>query len=549
MGHFCLHARQFPGNRLVVFAALLLLSPLLARGQSPGIPNSATLHGFIQDSRGLPVRGASVHLQLQGTAQMITVQTDSHGAYRCSGLHEGIFTVRAEKAGVGSASFGPLDLRERQIKQIDLALAPPEAAPGQSPVAPKPEFFDEPQFTVAGVTDTMSHGGHGSDTVSRTTRSLAKDLVSLDRNTPAVSPPPPGDAIEKSLREAAERDPRSLQANYRLAAQLAEGGRFSDALPYVERAHQAHPDDYKSAYLLARTYAELGQYDHACATARNLLARQDRAELHHLMADVEEKQRNPLEAVHEYQRAAELDPSESNLFDWGAELLAHRAPDPAREVFTKGNRLFPQSARMLIGLGVAWYASGSPGLAAQYVCQASDLTPGDPNPYLVLGKMQIVDPSQAQAVLARLERFVRLQPESALANYYYAVSLWKHHQSSDTPESPLQVESLLEKAVRLDPKLAGAFLQLGVLYEERVDLAKAILAYQNALAADPGLEEGHYRLAQAYRRTGKTRDAEAEIKLYDQISKKAAEDLEHEGREIPQFVYTLRDPKPPARSQ
>jgi len=68
-------------------------------------------------------------------------------------------------------------------------------------------------------------------------------------------------------------------------------------------------------------------------------------------------------------------------------------------------------------------------------------------------------------------------------------------------------------------------------------------------AADSQLEEAHYRLAQAYRRTGEKRKAEEEIKVYDQISEKTAQRAEEEGREIPQFVYTLRDPKSPAQSQ
>ena len=61
----------------------------------------------------------------------------------------------------------------------------------------------------------------------------------------------------------------------------------------------------------------------------------------------------PLAAVREYQRAVELDANEPNLFDWGAELLVHRAVEPAIEVFTKGNRLYPQSSRMLLGLAAA----------------------------------------------------------------------------------------------------------------------------------------------------------------------------------------------------
>ncbi len=547
MGHFRLKARHHSLRR-VVFAEVLLLAPLVALAQSPAPPNSATVHGFVRDSRGLPVPAASVHLQRQGALQVVTVLTDSKGAYRSAGLREGAYTLRAEKTGAGEVSVGPLDLGERQVREIDLTLVAPVVQQGQSTSAGTPEFFDEPQFTVAGVTDATNHGGHGSDTVSRTTQSLAKDVVTLDKD-PSVARPAPNVAKERSLREAAARDPGSFEVNQQLGILLARGGRTREALPYLERAHQSRPDDYESAYALAQAYMDLGNYDQASATALYLLANQDQAALHHLLGDLEEKRKNPLQAVHEYQRAAELDPSEPNLFDWGTELLTHRALEPALEVFTQGNRLFPQSARMLVGRGVAWYASGSPELAAKYLCQASDLNPADPNPYLVLGKMQIVDTSESQAVLARLERFARLQPDSAPANYYYALGLWRRRQSSENRDSRLQVESLLENAVRLDPKLAPAFLQLGVLYEEQAELPKAIPAYQKAIAADPQLAEAHYRLAHAYRRTGDQSKAAEEIKLYDQISKKSAEQVEREAREIPRFVYTLRDSKSPARSQ
>ena len=61
------------------------------------------------------------------------------------------------------------------------------------------------------------------------------------------------------------------------------------------------------------------------------------ADLHHLLGDVDEKLGDSLEAVRHYQRAAELDPSEPHLLDWGAELLLHHAPAPAGEVFAKGS--------------------------------------------------------------------------------------------------------------------------------------------------------------------------------------------------------------------
>jgi tetratricopeptide (TPR) repeat protein len=485
---------------------------------------------------------------LEGTKQVVTVETDSKGAYRCGTLREGVYKLRAEKAGSGDGSAGSVVLKANQASKVDFTLVVTASNAGQSSAAKAPEFFDEPQFTVAGVTDATNHGGHGSDAMFRTSRSLARDVASI--NPQPDSSPARSVKDEASLREAVKRAPESFEANQQLGLLLARAGHPKEAVPYLERSNQSRPEDYESAYTLAQAYLDAADYEHAAAIARGLLAKHDTAAVHHLLGDVEEKRKRPVEAVGEYQRAAELDPSEPNFFDWGAELLTHRALQPAIEVFSKGNRLFPQSARMLVGLGVAWYATGSSDLAAKYVCDASDLNPADSNPYLVLGKMQMAHPSPSSAVLARMERFVRLQPNNALANYYYAVALWKNEKTSGVSKAnAAQIESLLENAVRLDPKLARGFLQLGVLSEERADLPKAMAAYQAAIAADSQLEEAHYRLAQVYRGMGEKLKAQEEIKLYEQISKKTAQQAEEEGREIPQFVYTLRDPKSPAQSQ
>jgi tetratricopeptide (TPR) repeat protein len=275
--------------------------------------------------------------------------------------------------------------------------------------------------------------------------------------------------------------------------------------------------------------------------------------LHHLLADIEEKLGNPLQAVREYQRAAELEPSEPNLFDLGTELLTHRALEPATEVFTKGNRLFPKSVRMLIALGVAWYARGSYDQAAQCLVDASDLAPGNPTPYLFLGKMQSAEGTPSAESIERLRRFAELQPDNALANYYYAVSLWKQSASAvDTErdndrdnERSARVESLLQHAVHLDPKLSAAYLQLGILYSQRKDFPRAVSTYQKAIEVSPELDEtlevAHYRLAQAYLRTGNKTKAQEELQLHGRLAKKIKENAERERREIQQFVISLRN--------
>ncbi len=522
----------------------------------------------MRDATGRPVAGATVYLQVKDGTQTLSARTDAAGSYRFSGLEEGIYMLRVEMAGFSRTAFGPCVIVAKEAKRLDLTLESSKASPAQATSTGQraPEFFDEPQFTVAGVTDGTNLGGHGSNTIVRTKESLARDIASLSvsGDKPSTGSLPPGSSAavgpaEASLRAAAEREPENFDANHRMGKFLIDQGKPQESLAYLERAAQVKPGDYENAYLLALATADAGQYQQARTRARALLtvpenagprpARQNQASLHHLLGDIEEKLGDPLEAVGEYQRAAELGPTESNFFDWGSELLLHRAAEPAIEVFSQGNRLFPQSARMLVALGVAWYNNGSYDQAAKRLCEASDLNPGDLEPYLFLGKIQSVETNQSECSGDRLKRFVKLQPENALANYYYGVNLWKRRKGPDDVETAAQSESLLKRAVELDPKLGVGFLQLGVLYSERRDFSHAIASYQDAVQASPQLEEAHYRLAQAYKRTGEKAKAEEELQRYDQISKIKEEEVERERRESRQFVYTLRSPRPEAESR
>lgn len=254
-------------------------------------------------------------------------------------------------------------------------------------------------------------------------------------------------------------------------------------------------------------------------------------------AELDERNRKPLEAVREYQRAAELDPSEPNLFDWGAELLAHRAYNPAIEVLTRGNQKFPRSTRMLLGLAVAYYGSGAYDQAAQRFFEVADLDPSDPSPYLFLARVQSDIITGSDGFLDRMRRFANLHPENAWANYYYAASLWRQKGTAG------EVLALLEKARQLDPTLAAAELELAIVYTDQKNFPRAIAALQKAIEIDPRLGEAHYRLAQVYARTGEKGKAQQEFELHDKLAKQSAEQVERERREVQQFVIELRRPQ------
>ena len=302
----------------------------------------------------------------------------------------------------------------------------------------------------------------------------------------------------------------------------------------------------RSTEAVAKAAASLGNQPPTTSADREALraavAREPgNAGLHHSLAAAEEKQGDALNAAREYQRAAELDATENNLFDWASELLTHHAAEQAGEVFAKGNRLFPRSVRMRLGLGAALYSRGSYQDAAHQFFAAVDLNPNDPAPYLFLGKIQTPEIAQVDGYTARLARFVRLQPRNPWANYYYAASLWTGWQGPEDRQTTRKVRTLLQKAVRLDPKLAAAHLQLGILLSSLRDFRKAIPSYRAAIANGTEQAEVHYRLAQAYQRTGEDQKARQEFELYEQSVKASAAEEERARTRIQQFVFGLRE--------
>jgi len=149
----------------------------------------------------------------------------------------------------------------------------------------------------------------------------------------------------------------------------------------------------------------------------------------------------------------------------------------------------------------------------------------------------------------KLARFSREQPENALANYYYAVALWKEARDSDKATAVGQVESLLKQSIAIDPKFPEASLQLGIVYADRGELGKAVAAYRTAIAVNPNLAEAHFRLGQAYKKTGEPLKASQEFQAHQRIQQSEALAVEQQRREIQQFVVVFKDQPqmPPTR--
>ena len=357
---------------------------------------------------------------------------------------------------------------------------------------------------------------------------LATNLVRLHKLPPA----------EIEFKKALALDPSGYDTNHNLGEFYVAGGKVGDSVPFLEKAYRVKPSEYDNGYDLALAYVETGKFGNAERIVKALIPQKNTAELHNLLGEIEERSGNFVAAAHEYEEAAHMDPSESNLFDWGSEMLLHRTLDPAVQIFNEATQRYQKSPRLAIGLGMAYYSRGNYDDAVRALIKAADLDPSDARCYYFLSKAYDSSPGQADDVIARFRRFAELQPQNAHALYYYAMSLWKGRRAQDENVDFSQIESLLKKAVELDPKFPEAHLQLGNLYSDQRKYSDAAPQYEQALKENADLADAHYRLGQAYVHMGKREDAQQQLQVYQKLRAQHLADLDKQRAEIRQFVVS-----------
>ncbi len=351
----------------------------------------------------------------------------------------------------------------------------------------------------------------------------------------------------EQFRKALALTPKAYETNHNLGEFYIQAGKMAEGRALLERAYQINPAAYDNGYDLAMADMLTGQLVHARAVVESLLKKKNTGELHNLLAQIDEKDGKFVAAANEYETAAHMDPTEDNLFDWGGELLLHRTYEPAIDVFRAASQRFPNSPRLLIGLGMAQYARGLYEDAIKALLKAADLDPTEPRCYLFLSKAYDSSPSQADDVIQRFQRYAQLEPNNARAQYYYAMSLWKGKRADGSGLDVHEVESLLQRSIALDGKTAEAYMQLGNLYADQHQYEKSVPEYVQALELNPNLPDAHYRLGTDYVHMGQKDRAQSEFAVYQKLRAEHLAEVDKERAEVQQFIYSSKaapDAKP-----
>ena len=160
--------------------------------------------------------------------------------------------------------------------------------------------------------------------------------------------------------------------------------------------------------------------------------------------------------------------------------------------------------------------------------------------------MQRAEAAPAPEVFEKMHRFLTLHPESAQANYYYAVALWKLRKAQPGQASLQEITALLDKSAHLDPKMAAANLQLGIVRFEGGDIPGGNLRLSTCHRAHLlDMEEAHYRLAHVPSEWEADK-AKDEVKRYEECVKDRRRRV-IERDDPPVCVHLADQPQPEAR--
>jgi tetratricopeptide (TPR) repeat protein len=537
-------------RRISLFALIVMvvLSGSVRTVRPQSLNGDVIIRGRVLDSAGNPVQGASVRLEGSGGVKTLSVTSDPDGKFAFYDLNTGTFSLIAEKVNQHSRVSVVVAHESDKSVQVDLILE----KPGTSAVNPSSssnahsdamEFADSPNFTVAGVTDWTAAGGHGSDASLRASEALNREALTQKEGDAIHNHTNSADGKEQEaiLRSALTRAPASFDANHRIGEFYLGEGKFIDSVSFLQKAFQIDPRNAENELELAQACENVGDLSQARVHVQHLLEAGGNGAAHRLAGELDEKLGDPLGAVHEFERAARIDPSEENYFDWGSELLTHRAVWQAKEVFGQSVHAYPHSVRLLTALGAALFGGALYEEAALRLCEASDLNPDNAEPYLLMGKVEIAAPTSLPCVERELERFVEKQPGNSRASYYLAMAIWKQSAQAVDEQTALKVEAMLTKAITLDPKFGDPYVQLGILWSSRGESAKAAEFYAKAIGLDPQSSEAHYRLGVAYDRLGERSQAKQEFQLHEDIEKQHASEVDRERRAVKQFVVEVPD--------
>jgi cellulose synthase operon protein C len=301
----------------------------------------------------------------------------------------------------------------------------------------------------------------------------------------------------------------------------ADAGDPDTASRLLDTIPSTFPDKARLGYERAHVLYETGRFEDCrlmlLATIAGGGSRDPR--LYRLLAWAYQRQEQPAEAVRTMMRAIEIEPSNETGYGELAELLMEqRRYSEAYDLALRTVERMPKSALAYKRKGQAEGCIRNLHDAVRSLTRAVELDPGDDEALLLLAQAQAGVWLIPQAS-ATFEEGIAKFPRNARFYEAYGRMLVQPTAKPDAI-AEARAQSLLEKALALNPSLPGARYELGKLLLKQGKPAEALPHLEAAAKLSPGDSEVFFTLAGAYRDLERDADFRKALETYKALQAK-----------------------------
>ena len=308
---------------------------------------------------------------------------------------------------------------------------------------------------------------------------------------------------------------RRMKSNQLADAAAAKAEQYVAQSPVAMHAlaiYYSQVDNFEKAANLESRYAtandlaladaavlwfKAGKPKAAIEYAKRAVAREDRGDMHALLAESYEADGQFENGVVEYQRAIELSPyEETYYFELSQSYLRQQQFTAAVELLERGVKIFDKSAQLELALGVGYYGERRFADATNAFLRTIQIDPKVEQPYIFLGKMLDQTGDQIPDVVKGIEGWAAANPANARAQFTYAKALIVSGGDQD------QAEKRLRYSIAVKSDQWESHYELGVLLEKQRKFPEAAAELERSIAIDAKQADAHYHLARVYDRLG-----------------------------------------------
>jgi tetratricopeptide (TPR) repeat protein len=315
-----------------------------------------------------------------------------------------------------------------------------------------------------------------------------------------------------------------VDALHAYATCLVRLKRFDPAISVLQKSAQIRNDDPKELQVLASVQLMAHKPQDALATLQPLLstAKPDPATLQLASRACEDAGDTP-QAVSLLRQALLLSPKDTSLYlDFANICFNHQSFQVGVEVITEGLALQPNADELYVARGVLYVQLAKFDNAEADFEKAYALNPHQSMSIAAQG-LTAVQANDLDHALQSLQEKLKQKPDDPLLLYLQADVLSQKGAEPGTPDFQLALRSV-KRAVGQQPNMAAARSVLAKLYMQAEQYPQAIEQCRLALQSDPKDQTALYRLIQALRKTGQTKEIPDLLKRLAQLREEATKE-------------------------